>query len=225
MSAYDFFPTFAINGPIQRYNGEFTYIKSAFALRGEFDQLNMSRNNTGSEQVGGLGFVSLPSIIAKAWNIGATYLLTGESQPENGTPRVRHPLFGPDTPGGKGRGWGAFGVGARYMGIHANEPGANLLDYYTPGFVPTYNYHTDEITMGLTWYPNYWVKYQVNLGIDQLKDPSTIGAYRRIITSFCNSCSSGSNPRGGRVRMESTKFGKSGGWPQPVLKGNRRRIR
>jgi hypothetical protein len=175
-SAYDFFPTFAINGPIQRYNGEFTYIKSAFALRGEFDQLNMSRNNTGSEQVGGLGFVSLPSIIAKAWNIGATYLLTGESQPENGTPRVRHPLFGPDTPGGKGRGWGAFGVGARYMGIHGNEPGANLLDYYTPGFVPTYNYHTDEITMGVTWYPNYWVKYQVNLGIDQLKDPSTIGA-------------------------------------------------
>ncbi|MGC2647204.1 MAG: porin [Candidatus Sulfotelmatobacter sp.] len=175
-SAYDFFPTFAINGPIQRYNGEFTYIKSAFALRGEFDQLNMSRNNTGSEQEGGLGFVSLPSIIAKAWNIGATYLLTGESQPENGTPRVRHPLFGPDTPGGKGRGWGAFGVGARYMGIHANEPGANFLDYYTPGFVPTYNYHTDEITMGLTWYPNYWVKYQVNLGIDQLKDPSTIGA-------------------------------------------------
>ncbi|MFY9790089.1 MAG: porin [Candidatus Sulfotelmatobacter sp.] len=175
-AAYDFFPTFAINGPIQRYNGEFTYIKSAFALRGEFDQLNMSRNNTGSEQVGGLGFVSLPSIIAKAWNIGATYLLTGESQPENGTPRVRHPLFGPDTPGGKGRGWGAFGVGVRYMGIHANEPGANLLDYYTPGFVPTYNYHTDEITMGLTWYPNYWVKYQVNLGIDQLKDPSTIGA-------------------------------------------------
>ena len=147
-SAYDFFPTFAINGPIQRYNGEFTYIKSAFALRGEFDQLNMSRNNTGSEQEGGLGFVSLPSIIAKAWNIGATYLLTGESQPENGTPRVRHPLFGPDTPGGKGRGWGAFGVGARYMGIHANEPGANFLDYYTPGFVPTYNYHTDEITMG-----------------------------------------------------------------------------
>ncbi|MGA9389853.1 MAG: porin, partial [Candidatus Sulfotelmatobacter sp.] len=67
--AYTFFPQFAINGPIQRYNGEFTYIKSSFALRGEFDQLNMSRNNTGSEQAGGLGFVSLPSIIAKAWDI------------------------------------------------------------------------------------------------------------------------------------------------------------
>jgi Phosphate-selective porin O and P len=175
-AAYTFFPQFAINGPIQRYNGEFTYLKSGLSLRGEFDQLNMSRNNTGSEQAGGLGFLSLPSITAKAWNVSATYLLTGEKQPENGTPRVRRPLFGPDTPGGKGRGLGAWGVGVRYMGIQANEPGANFLGYYTPGYVPTFNYHTDEITAGLTWYPNYWVKYQVNLGIDQLKNPSTIGA-------------------------------------------------
>ena len=125
---------------------------------------------------GGLGFLSLPSIIAKAWDISTTYLLTGEKQPENGTPRVKHPTFGPDTPGGKGRGLGAWGVGFRYMGIQANEPGANFLNYYTPGFVPTFNYHTDEFTAGVTWYPNYWVKYPVNLGIDQLKDPSTIGA-------------------------------------------------
>jgi hypothetical protein len=174
--AYDFFPQFAINGPIQRYNGEFTYVKSAFALRGEFDQLNMSRNNVGSEQAGNLGFLSLPSIIAKAWTVQTTYLITGEKRPENGTPRVKHPLFGPDTPGGHGRGLGAWEVGVRYMGIQANEPGVNLLAYYTPGFVPTFDYHTDEITAGLNWYPNYWVKYQINLGVDQLKDPSTIGA-------------------------------------------------
>ena len=175
-AAYDFFPQFAINGPIQRYNGEFTYIKSALSLRGEYDQLNMSRNNVGSEQVGGLGFLSLPSIIAKAWDLSATYLLTGEKQPENGTPRVNHPLFGPDTPGGKGRGLGAWGVGFRYTGIQANEPEDNLLNFFTPGFVPGFNFHTDEFTLGLTWFPNYWVKYSVNLGIDQLKEPSTIGA-------------------------------------------------
>ncbi len=175
-AAYTFFPQFAINGPIQRYNGEFTYLKSGFALRGEFDQLNMSRDGVGSEQAGGLGFISLPSIIAKAWDLSATYMLTGEKQPENGTPRVKRPLFGPDTPGGKGRGWGAFGVGVRYMGIQAKEPGADYLSYYTPGYVPTFNYHTDEITLGLNWFPNYWAKYSINLGIDQLKDPSTIGA-------------------------------------------------
>ena len=175
-AAYDFFPQFRINGPIQRYNGEFTYIKSAFAVRGEFDQLNMSRNNVGSEQAGGLGFISLPSIIAKSWDIQTTYLLTGEKRPENGTPRVKHPLFGPDTPGGKGRGLGAWEIAARYMGIHANEPGFDYLSFYTPGFVPTYDYHTDEVTIGLNWYPNYWVRYMVNFAIDQLKEPSTIGA-------------------------------------------------
>jgi Phosphate-selective porin O and P len=174
--AYDFFPQFAINGPIQRYNGEFTYLKSAFGLRGEFDQLNMSRNNVGSLQAGGLGFLSLPSIIAKAWDIQASYLLSGEKRPENGTPRVKHPMFGPETPGGRGRGLGAWEIAARYMGIHANEPGADYLGYYTPGFVPTFDYHTDEITVGLNWYPNYWVRYMINLGIDQLKEPSTIGA-------------------------------------------------
>ncbi|HVI07845.1 MAG TPA: porin [Candidatus Binatia bacterium] len=175
-ATYSFFPQFAINGPIQRYNGEFTYLHNAFALRGEYDQLNMSRDNVGSEQVGGLGFLSLPSIIARAWDVSATYMLTGEKQPENGTPRVRKPTFGPDTPGGKGRGWGAFGVGFRFTGVQANEPGADFLSYYTPGFVPTFNYHTDEFTIGVNWFPNYWVKYSVNLAIDQLKDPSTIGA-------------------------------------------------
>ncbi len=174
-SAYTFFPQFAINGPIQRYNGEFTYLKSGLGIRGEYVQLNMSRDNVGSLQVGGLGFISLPSIIAKAWDISATYMLTGEKQPENGTPRVKHPLFGPDTPGGKGRGLGAWGVGFRYTGIQANEPGLNLENYYTPGYVPTFDYHTDELTVGINWFPNYWVKYSVNLAIDQLKDPSTIG--------------------------------------------------
>jgi phosphate-selective porin len=175
-AAYTFFPQFAINGPIQRYNGEFTYLKGSFALRGEYDQLNMSRNNVGSLQAGGLGFLSLPSIIAKAYDISTTYLLTGEKRPENGTPRVNRPLFGPDTPGGQGRGWGAFELAFRITGIHANEPGMNLLDYYTPGYVPTFDYHTTEYTVGLNWYPNYWVKYVVNLGIDQLKEPSVTGA-------------------------------------------------
>jgi phosphate-selective porin len=173
--AYTFFPSFAINGPIQRYNGEFTYLKNNFSLRGEFDQLNMSRDNVGSLQAGGLGFVSLPSIIAKAWDISTTYLITGEKRPENGTPRVKRPLFGPDTPGGQGRGLGAWEIAFRYTGIQANEPQASFLTYYTPGFVPGFNNHTDEFTFGVNWYPNYWVKYVLNVGIDQLKEPSVIG--------------------------------------------------
>src|SRR6202167_1726803 len=171
-AAYTFFPQFAINGDIQRYNGEFTYLRGPFSVRGEYDQLDMDRTNVGSLQAGGLGFLSLPAIRARAWDVSTTYLLTGEKRPENGTPRVGHPLFGPDTPGGQGRGRGAWELAFRYTGIQADEPGVNLENYYTPGYVSAFNDHTDEFTFGLNWYPNYWVKYVVNVGIDQLKEPS-----------------------------------------------------
>jgi len=174
-ATYSFFPQLRINGPIERYEGEFTYLKGPFALRGEYVQEQEQRDSVGSEQVGGLGFFTLPGIGAKAWNIGTTYLLTGEKRPENGTPRVRHPLFGPDTPGGTGRGWGAWELGVRYSGIQANAPSANFYNYFTPGFVPQYDYHTDEITFGINWYMNYWVKYQFNVNIDQLHQPSITG--------------------------------------------------
>lgn len=174
-AAYTFFPALRINGPVERYEGEFTYLKGPFAMRGEYVQMQQQRYDIGSETPGGLGFLSVPGIGAKAWNIGTTYLLTHEKRPENGTPRVKSPLFGPDTPGGKGRGLGAWEVALRYTGIQANAPGASFLNYYTPEFVPTYDYHTDEITLGLNWYPNYWVKYMVNVAVDQLHQPSVTG--------------------------------------------------
>jgi hypothetical protein len=174
-ATYAFFPQLRINGPIERYEGEFTYIKSGYALRAEYVQVQQQRDGVGSEQLGGLGFLTLPGIGAKAWNIGATYLLTGEKRPENGTPRVKHPLFGPDTPGGTGRGWGAWELGVRYSGIQANAPAANFLNFYTPGFVSQFDYHTDQFTFGVNWYLNYWVKYQFNINIDRLEQPSTTG--------------------------------------------------
>jgi phosphate-selective porin OprO and OprP len=174
-AAYNFFPQFALNGDIQRYNGEFTYLKGRFALRGEYDQLNMDRTNVGSLQQNWVGFLSLPTIRAKAWDLSTTYLLTGEKRPENGTPRVNRPSFGPDTPGGQGRGWGAWELAFRFTGIQANEPGASFSNPVTYGYVSTFDNHTNEYTIGVNWYPNYWVKYVVNLGIDQLKEPSVGG--------------------------------------------------
>jgi phosphate-selective porin len=175
-NSYAFFPQLRINGSIWRYEGEFTYLKGPFGLRAEYDQLQQQRDNVGSETPGGLGFLTLPGVGAKAWNISTTYLLTGEKQPENGTPRVKRPLFGPGTPeGGTGRGWGAWGLAVRYSAIQAIAPGANYLNLYTPGFVPTYSYNTDQVTLGFNWYLNYWVKYQFNFNINQIKQPTVTG--------------------------------------------------
>ena len=174
-TAYNFFPTFTVNGPIWRYNGEFTYLKGPWSVRGEYDQMQMHRDQLGSLTFGGLGFVNLPGIYGKAFYVSTTYLLTGEKRPENGTPRVKHALLGPETPGGGGKGWGAWELAARYSWIHAKEPGLNIFNVITPENVPEFNAHTDAFTAGINWYPNYWVKYQLNFELDRLKDPSVIG--------------------------------------------------
>ena len=174
--AYTYFPTFPINGNVWRANGEFTYLHGPWALRGEYVQAQFDRTGVGTLQFGGLGFGDLPTVRYKAWNLATTYLLTGEKRPENGTPRVKRPLFGPETPGGSGHGWGAFELAFRYSGIQGNEPGIFFNNLLTPEFVPTYDLHTDEFTAGLNWYPNYWVRLQTNFNVDRLKQPSTIGA-------------------------------------------------
>lgn len=174
-AAYTFFPSFRLNGPVERYNGEFTWIKGPWALRGEYVQLNQARNSVGSEIVDGADFLSVPGVVAKAGYIYATYLLTGEARPENGVPKVKHPMFGPETPGGTGTGKGAWELKFRYSGIQAKALGANFPNPFTPARVPTFEDHTDQFTVGLNWYPNYWIKYQLDFNVDRLKDPSVQG--------------------------------------------------
>ena len=174
-AAYGFFPQFAINGPIERYNGELTWTHGPWAVRTEYDQLIQFRNSVGTEQVGGLGFVTLPGVVAKAGYAQATYLLTGETRPENGAPKVKHPVLGPET-AGITRGYGAWELAVRYDRIQAKEPGISLLNNpVTPGFVPTFSNHTDEFTFGVNWYLNNWLKYQANFLVDRLKEPSVTG--------------------------------------------------
>jgi phosphate-selective porin OprO/OprP len=174
--AYTYFPQFRINGDVWRYNAEFTFLHGPWGIRDEYVKATFSRSGVGTLQFGGLGFGNLPTVKYQAWNSSITYLLTGEKRPENGTPRVKHPLFGPETPGGGGKGWGAFELAFRYSGIQGNEPGIFFNNVLTPELVPTFNQHTDEFTAGVNWYLNYWIRFQTNASVDRLKQPSTIGA-------------------------------------------------
>jgi phosphate-selective porin OprO/OprP len=175
-AAFIWFPQFPVNGNVWRYEGEFTYVKGSFALRDEYVVAQYNRTGVGTLQLGGLGFANLPNIRYQGWNSSASYLLTKERRPENGTPRVKHPVFGPVTESGGGRGWGAWEVAIRYSGIQGNEPGIFFNNVFTPQNVETFNRHTDEFSVGVNWYLNYWVKFQSNMSVDRLKDPSTIGA-------------------------------------------------
>jgi len=182
--AYTFFPQFPINGNVWRYEGEFTFLHGPWGFRDEYVQAMFDRTGVGTLEFGGLGFQNLPTVRFRAWNSSATYLLTGERRPENGTPRVKHPVFGPETPGSSGRGWGAFELGFRYSGLEGNEPGIFFNNIYTPELVPGYDFKTDQFSVGLNWYLNYWVRYQTTVDVDRLKDPSTIGAVPQTYLVF-----------------------------------------
>ena len=176
-ASYTYIPQFQANGNVWRYEGEFTYLKGPLGIRGEYVQALFDRTGVGTLTSGGLGFANLPNVLFKAWDASATYLLTKESRPENGTPRVKHPLFGPtETAGAGGHGWGAWELSFRYTGIQGKEPGIFFNNVFTPQNVPTFDLHTDQFTFGVNWYWNYWVKFQSNINIDRLKEPSTIGA-------------------------------------------------
>ena len=174
--AYTFFPQFVVNGNVWRYEGELTYLKGPWAFRDEYVQAFFDRTGVGTLTLGGLGFGDLPVVRFKAWDSAVSYLLTGEKRPENGAPRVRHPLFGPETPGSKGTGLGAWELAFRYSGIQGKEPGRFFNNVFTPQNVPAFDMHTDEFSFGVNWYLNYWVRFQSNISIDRLKQPSTIGA-------------------------------------------------
>jgi len=172
--AFTFFPSLRINGPVERYEGEFYWSHKSWSLAGEYNQLLQERQGIGSSTPGGLGFLDLPGVRAKAGYLQATYFLTGESKAWNTAPKVKHALLSPEAPPSQGLGWGAWEVAFRYDRLQAKAPGANLFstDPFTPGFVTTFNNHTDAFTFGVNWYFNYWLKYQANFGVDRLQQVS-----------------------------------------------------
>jgi phosphate-selective porin len=188
---YTFFPQFRINGGVQRYNGFFSWLDGPLGIRGEYVHLQQDRANIGSLAAGGIGFNTLPAVKGEGYYVSATYFLTGEAEPVNALPRVRHPVIGPASPGESGTpGWGAWAVKFRYSRLQGGARGATCdastipACPITPAIVPTYADHTAQFTVGLNWYLNYWVLIKSDINLDQLKDPSVQGLLPRNYYSF-----------------------------------------
>lgn len=177
-SAYVWFPQFRINGAIDRYNGEFLWLTGVWGLRGEYTQILQKRDGVGSEAVGGIGFQTLPGVVGKGGYITLTRLLTGEREPENAIPKVAHPVIGPSTPGMEGStpGMGAWQVKFRYSWIEGKAGGQTFASPFTPESVPAFSAHTDQFSMGVNWYLNYWMLVKLDLNMDRLRNPSVGGA-------------------------------------------------
>jgi hypothetical protein len=185
-SSYTFFPQFRINGGIERYNGFFAWLKGPLGLRGEYTQVLEKRTGIGSFAPDGIGFNTLPGIVGRGASGMVTYLLTGETEPEFAIPRVKHPVIGPNSPGEVGSpGWGAWQLKFRYSWLEGRALGSTCdattipACPLTPGTVPTFSDHTNQISAGLNWYLNYWVLVKSDVNMDQLKNPSVQGILPR----------------------------------------------
>ena len=183
---YTFFPQYRINGGVARYNAQFSLLRGPLGIRGEYTQLLEKRSNIGSFQLGGAGYTTLPGIVGKGTYIAANYLLTGEKEPENAIPRVKHPVIGPNSPGESGgTGWGAWELKARYSWLQGRARSftcdATTIPAcpITPVIFPLQSDHTEQWTLGVNWYLNYWVLVKTDLNINQLKDPSVQGILPR----------------------------------------------
>jgi phosphate-selective porin len=176
-SAFTFFPQFRINGGIERYNGEFLWLKGRWGLRSEYTQILEKREGLGSFTPGGIGFENIPGVVGKGAYVATTYLLSGEREPENAIPRVKHPVIGPPTPGvdGGSPGWGAWQLKFRYSWLEGKAGGANFASQFTPENVAPFSAHMDQFSMGANWYINYWVLLKLDFNIDRLRNPSVQG--------------------------------------------------
>ena len=185
-NTYTFFPQFRINGGVERYNGFFSWLSGPLGIRGEYAHLLQKRSDIGSLTAGGIGFNTIPGVLGNGAYVSLTYLLTGEREPENAIPRVKHPVIGPNSPGESGApGWGAWAVKARYSWLEGRANGATCdattipACPITPGIVPGFSDHTDQLTVGFNWYLNYWVLVKSDFNFNQLKDPSVQGILPR----------------------------------------------
>jgi phosphate-selective porin len=182
---YSFFPQYRINGGIERYNGFFIFRRGPLGVRGEYTQGLWKRDNIGALQLGGIGFQTLPGIVGKGAYAQVNYLLTGESEPENALPRVKHPVIGPSSPGETGGpGWGAWMVKFRYSWLEGKAGGANCTTPVdtcpiTPAIFPAQSDHTDQFTGGINWYLNYWVLLKMDFSVDRLVNPSVQGILKQ----------------------------------------------
>jgi len=122
------------------YGLMFEWVESSSELRNEkgprppINPANVRANNT-------------------AWQIAASYVLTGENASYAGV--VPREAFVP----GKGT-WGAFQIAARYSELHVDNA------VFENGFASLSDSarNAREVTVGLNWYLNRFLKWQINFG-------------------------------------------------------------
>ena len=115
-----------------------------------------------SAVVWGQGGTDLPKVLDKGWYVSATYLVTGEEKRFNAPV---HPTY-PFSPIAGQWGPGAWELATRYTQQKFASDGpvnfynGKLTDF--PGGGTTAAQGVQDLTVGVNWYPNAWIKVMLN---------------------------------------------------------------
>jgi len=150
---YEFFPRqYFTNGARRRLGAEFSWSPGPLSAKFEYIRSSEARVGQGVGNEGGLDN-DLPEIVGRGWYITGTWVVTGEKKDGGVVPR--QPVFG--------GGFGAVEVAGRYEGLRFSSATAIGLPSSNPR-APTVEANEDAVlTVGANWYPNKWVKVQVNM--------------------------------------------------------------
>jgi phosphate-selective porin len=158
--AFTLIPQVPVNGRVERWNGELTWIVGPGAVRAEYDELRQLRRSLD------VGFADLPQVRARAVDVNLTFLVTGERRPEAGLPRPFSPFLTPQHEPGTG----AIELKARYsyLWVRALGDPAN-------GF-PNLRNSVHEISFGINWYQSILVRYMIDVDLFKVNDVTAGGA-------------------------------------------------
>ncbi len=151
-----FRPEFAVQGTRQRVGLEMRWRPGPFSMQSELVRLSNERRGQSVEDT------DLPPLVATAWYVHGTWLVTGE-QKTRGADEPRRPLFG--------GGFGSVEIAGRVEAVRLSSIGTGL-----PSRGPraeTILPHSDRVvTLGVSWSPNRWVRVQANLVRDTVSIPA-----------------------------------------------------
>ena len=161
VAGFEFYkPKYLVAGARKRTGFEMRFRPGPFSLKAEYITLTEERLGEGVEDQ------NLSPLTAKGWYVSGTWAITGESK-SAGLDEVNRPLF-------QG-GFGAVEIGMRVEKIafssEATDASPNELGSRSVRSDIVFKNSDSVQTYGVTWFPNRWVKVQLNVIKEELANP------------------------------------------------------
>jgi len=158
----DFFPRrYYVSGPRRRMGAEFSWTPGPASVKSEYIRSTEARLGQGVGSEAGLDN-DLPDLVGRGWYVMGTWVLTGEKKEGGVVPRKA--LF-------QG-GVGAIEIAGRYEGLRFASADQAEAPSSSPRATTVEANEDSVVTVGVNWYPNRWVKVQVNAIRERFADPA-----------------------------------------------------